>query len=251
MNKQTELIGQPSDSPLLISKSPDHWSFTLNRPEKRNALSPALVEALIEGLSDALQEQVGMIVFRGNGSSFCAGFDLSDYELISNGDLLLRMVRIETMLQQIAAYPGMTLALAHGANFGAGVDIIAACNRRYATRESSFRMPGLSFGLVLGTRRFREIVGSSAALSILGSARAFETDEALDIGFLHGTAQPDYWESLISDTLLQATTLDNTTRKVLHRILGCSQFNDDMAELVNSASRPDLKVRIRAYRKGG
>lgn len=251
MNTHIESVVQASDAPLLISKSPDQWLFTLNRPKKRNALSPELVEALIQGMSDARQEQVALIVFKGQGSNFSAGFDLSDYELISSGDLLLRMVRIETMLQQIAAYPGLTLALAHGANFGAGVDLIAACNRRYATREASFRMPGLTFGLVLGTRRFREIVGSSAALSILGCARAFDANEALDIGFLHGTAQPDFWESLMSDILLQATTLDHTTRKSLHSILACRQSNDDMAELVYSASRGDLKARIRAYRNRG
>lgn len=251
MNIPADPIIKDSDSSLLITKSMERWTFTLNRPEKRNALSPALVEALIQGLSVARQKQVALIVFKGNGNNFCAGFDLSDYEQISDGDLLLRMVRIETMLQQIATYPGMTLALAHGANFGAGVDLIAACNRRHATPQASFRMPGLKFGLVLGTRRFREIVGSAAALSILGCARAFEAKEALELGFLHGTGQPDCWESLVSDTLSQATALDTTTRKTLHNILACGQFNDDMADLVISASRPGLKARIRAYRKGG
>lgn len=248
MKTQTASAAQDTDTPLLISKSADLWTFTLNRPDKRNALSPALVEALIQQLDAARHEQVALIVFRGNGRNFCAGFDLSDYEEISDGDLLLRMVRIETMLQQIASFPGMTLALVHGANYGAGVDLIAACNRRHATPDTMFRMPGLTFGLVLGTRRFRDIVGSAAALSILGCARAFEAKEAVGLGFLHGTSSPDDWECLVADTLSQATALDPTTRAALHNILCCAQFNNDMAELVSSASRPSLKARIRAYR---
>lgn len=248
MRAQTAPVTPATESSLLISKSTDQWTFTLNRPEKRNALSPELVETLIQELDAARQKHVALIVFKGNGRNFCAGFDLSDYEAVSDGDLLLRMVRIETLLQQVATYPGMTLALADGANYGAGVDLIAACNRRHATPQASFRMPGLKFGLVLGTRRFRDIVGSSAALSILGSARAFDAKEALDLGFLHSTTSSGSWEDLVSDTLQQAIELDPTTRAALHSVLSGAPFNNDMAELVKSASRPSLKARIRAYR---
>lgn len=248
MNTTKEPANQATEPVLLVTKNTDQWTFTLNRPQKRNALSPELVEALILELDAARQSGIALIVFKGNGRNFCAGFDLSDYEEVSDGDLLLRMVRIETLLQQVAAYPGITLALADGANYGAGVDLIAACNRRHATPEALFRMPGLKFGLVLGTRRFRDIVGRSAALSILGCARAFDAKEALDLGFLHSTTPTDNWAGVVSDTLLQATALDPTARVALHSVLSSALFDNDMAELVKSASRPSLKSRIRAYR---
>ncbi|MCR2153265.1 hypothetical protein NSX49_23710, partial [Salmonella enterica] len=71
----------------------------------------------------------------------------------SEGDLLLRFVRIETLLQRVAASPCLTVGLAHGRNFGAGVDLFGACKWRVSAPDASFRMPGLKFGLVLGTRR--------------------------------------------------------------------------------------------------
>src|SRR5690606_210759 len=158
-----------TDTVLAIDKSPQVWTYTLNRPDKRNALSAELVEALIEGVDAAHAEQIPLLVFRGAGKNFSAGFDFTGYEAQSEGDLLLRMVRIETLLQRVAGSPSLTLALAHGRNFGAGVDLVAACKLRLCTPDASFRMPGLKFGLVLGTRRFRNMVGADNALSILGS----------------------------------------------------------------------------------
>src|SRR3546814_9499301 len=59
-------------------------------------------------------------------------------------------------------------------------------------------MPGLKFGLVLGTGRFRDLVGGATALSILGSARAFDAQEALDIGFVQSTAAESSWPDLLA-----------------------------------------------------
>ena len=136
--------------------------LTLARPDKMNALSAGLVEALIAAVDRAQAEQARAIVFQGEGRNFSAGFDFGDWESQSEGDLLLRFVRIEMLLQRVAATPCLTVALAHGRNFGAGVDLFGACKWRLAAPEASFRMPGLKFGLVLGTRRFAALVGASA-----------------------------------------------------------------------------------------
>ena len=136
--------------------------LTLARPDKMNALSAGLVEALIAAVDQAQAEQARAIVFQGEGRNFSAGFDFGDWESHSEGDLLLRFVRIEMLLQRVAATPCLTVALAHGRNFGAGVDLFGACKWRLATPDASFRMPGLKFGLVLGTRRFAALVAPSA-----------------------------------------------------------------------------------------
>ena len=137
--------------------------LTLARPDKMNALSAGLVEALIAAVDRAQAEQARAIVFQGEGRNFSAGFDFGDWESQSEGDLLLRFVRIEMLLQRVAATPCLTVALAHGRNFGAGVDLFGACKWRLAAPEASFRMPGLKFGLVLGTRRFAALVGAERA----------------------------------------------------------------------------------------
>lgn len=235
---------------LTIIREADRWIFELNRPEKRNALSSELVEALIAAVDDAHEQGAPLLVFRGTGKNFSAGFDFSGFEDQSEGALLLRMVRIETLLQKVASSSSLTMAFAHGRNFGAGVDLLAACKLRYATPDAYFRMPGLKFGLVLGTRRFRDLVGVGPALSVLGSARGFEADEALTMGFLTATADENDWPTLLRQGSEAAGELDDITRARLYRALDVSNGDTDMAELVRSASRPGFKARIRAYLAG-
>lgn len=235
---------------LKTDMQPDGWTFTLARPEKRNALSTGLVEALIEQVDAAHEAGAPLLIFRGEGKNFSAGFDFTGYEAQSEGDLVLRMVRIETLLQKVAGSNALTVGLAHGRNFGAGVDLFAACKLRYCTPDASFRMPGLKFGLVLGTRRFCNIVGTSHALSILGTARSVDADEAAQVGFVQRTATEDDWPGLIAQATEQAAALDSETLARLYRVLRTNDADADMAELVRSASRPGLKARIRQYLDG-
>ena len=137
---------------LHVEQADSIWTFALSRPEKMNALSSELVEALIEAVADAHARGARLLVFKGEGKNFSAGFDFGNLEGSSDGDLLLRFVRVESLLHIVATSPCATLALAHGRNFGAGVDLFGACRRRYCTSAATFRMPGLKFGIVLGTR---------------------------------------------------------------------------------------------------
>ncbi len=144
---------------LRIERDGPLWTLVLDRADKANALSEDLVEALLAALSDAERAAAAVVVLRGEGRNFSAGFDFGGYEDASEGDLLRRFVRIEQLLQALARSPCLTVGLAHGRNFGAGVDLFAACRWRVATAEATFRMPGLAFGVVLGTRRFAALVG--------------------------------------------------------------------------------------------
>jgi len=233
--------------PLSIEREPGRWTFILNRPEKRNALSSELVESLIDAVDAAHHEGIPLLVFRGAGKNFSAGFDFTGFQDQSDGDLLLRMVRIETLLQKVASSPSLTIAFAHGRNFGAGVDLFAACKLRHATPDASFRMPGLKFGLVLGTRRFRNLVGAGPALSILSTARSFDADEALAIRFLASATIQDDWPVLLQQAQASAEALDSLTRASLHQAMDVNNADTDMAELVRSASRPGFKLRIQEY----
>jgi len=240
----------PGGAPLRVETRDGVWIFTLNRPEKRNALSAALVDALLDGVAEAETQQARLMVFRAEGRSFSAGFDFADVETQSEGDLLLRFVRIEMLLQAIAQAPCLTLGLAQGKNFGAGVDLFAACRMRIATPDATFRMPGLRFGLVLGTRRFGAIVGAAAAARILESSATFDAAAAASMGFATRIAQPEEWPAAIEAAVTTATALDGTSQAALYRVLGTGGGDDDLAELVRSAARPGLKERIARYLAG-
>ncbi|MGO1766490.1 enoyl-CoA hydratase [Advenella sp. S44] len=238
------------NEPLLIERREQSWIFTLNRPEKMNALSPALVQALTEGIQQAHQENISLLVFRGNGKNFCAGFDFSDLETASEGDLLRRIVQIEIMLDLLATSPAMTLALCHGRNFGAGADLIASCKRRIAANGTTFRFPGIKFGLILGTRRFQNIVGTQNALEILSSTRTIDAEEALKTGFMQTLQDQADWQGIIEQAETDNAILSDITRQNLYRVLyGQAESDENLAALVRSAAAPGLKDRIRAYLK--
>lgn len=221
--------------------------LTLARPDKMNALSAGLVEALIAAVDQAQAEQARAIVFQGEGRNFSAGFDFGDWESHSEGDLLLRFVRIEMLLQRVAATPCLTVALAHGRNFGAGVDLFGACKWRLAAPEASFRMPGLKFGLVLGTRRFAALVGAERARTILEQAATFDAEAALRDGFVSRLAKQDEWPAAADEALAVASALTDASRAQLYAALSLEAPDADLARLTRSAAEPGLKARVAAY----
>lgn len=234
----SELASERIDTTLTV---------TLTRPEKMNALSGSLVEALIAQVELAYRDGTRLVVVRGEGRNLCAGFDFSDYEQQSEGDLLLRFARIEHLLQLIHHAPFDTLALAHGRNFGAGVDLFGVCAHRVAAPGTSFRMPGLRFGLVLGTRRFARQVGDDRARDILQASKTFDADEALRLGFIEAIVDAAEWPGVAAQAVAAATSLTAVTQASLTTATRADTRDADLADLVRSASAPGLKARIAAY----
>jgi enoyl-CoA hydratase len=236
----------------LIRKHEGHVTrLTLNRPQKANALSASLVEALLNAVDYACTDGTRLLVLDGAGRHFCAGFDFTDYETQSEGDLALRFVRIETLLQQLHHAPFETLTYAHGNAFGAGADLVAACGVRVAAPDTWFRMPGLRFGIVLGTRRLAHRIGADRAREILAASRRFDAAEALRIGFLTNVAAPAEWPQFAARLRADREFLTPTAATALHRQTVIDSRAEDMAALAASVSVPGLKERIRIFRESG
>ena len=232
---------------VVLDKQADCWVVTLNRPDKRNALNAELVEDLIEVVEQAQAEKPSLLVLRGEGKNFSAGFDFSEWQDASEGDLLWRFVRIEQLLQMLQALPILTMALAHGKNFGAGVDLMAVCKHRVAAEDATFRMPGLKFGLVLGTRRLARLVGVQTARQIQQVAKTLNASEAHTTGLVSVLAEPQTWPQVIEQQGDIAASLTPKARASLYRVLEDNTDAQDMADLVRSVTEPGLKDRIAKY----
>jgi enoyl-CoA hydratase len=233
---------------LRVEQKASVWTLTLNRPQKRNALDEDLVQALSAAVDQAHAEQADVLVFQGQGTNLCAGFDFTGFDQMSHGDLLLRFVRIEQLLQKIDASPALTVCLAHGKNFGAGVDLLAACKHRVASAEASFRMPGLKFGLVLGTRRLAHLIGAAATREVQQTAQTLSAGQAHALGLVSELAEMPSWPQVVDRQQLAAQGLSPQARATLYRVLRRSHDQADLAELVDSAAVPGLKQRIANYR---
>jgi len=235
---------------LLESVQDGHWTLVLNRPEKRNALNAELVEALIDAVQRAQVSGAHSLTLRGEGKCFCAGFDFTGFDESSEADLLWRFVRIEQLLEMVYASPMSTLAFAHGKNFGAGVDLLVSCQKRIATEDSTFRMPGLKFGLVLGTRRLACRIGNEAARSIQEVAATLQAKQALAVGLLTGIASMQELDQVVEQLRQSSTSLEPEVRSMLYQVVTDRDADRDLAQLVRSVMRPGLKQRIARYRAG-
>ena len=207
-------------SELLAERRGAMVELTLNRPEKMNAFSAPLVDALLAAVTAAHSDGTRLLVLRGNGKCLSAGFDMAGVDQQSEGDLLLRFVRIEQLLQAVHHAPFETLVLAHGRNFGAGVDLVGACSRRVATADATFRMPGLKFGLALGTHRFALQVGGDVARDILAESKTFGAEEGRRIGFLTEIAGTGDWPKVIERMAAAGAALapDSHARRVAESV---------------------------------
>ena len=233
---------------LIIARDGGTTRVTLNRPDRANALGPDLVEDLLAAVEAARSDGTRLLVLQGEGKSFCSGFDLTDLDAVSDGDLVHRLIRIECLLQAVYHAPFPTLALAHGRVFGAGADLFCACSGRVAASGTSFRMPGLGFGIVLGTRRLKVRVGEDQARRIQNSGLTFDAAEALSLGFATGVADADAWPALVADAGKAALTLTPQATADLFRVPVTDTRDADMADIARTAAVPGLKARIQAYR---
>jgi enoyl-CoA hydratase/carnithine racemase len=222
-------------------------TLTLDSPATSNSLTAAEVEALLEAVRESAADGTETLVFTAEGANFCSGFDLSDLERAGDADLLARFVRIELLLQAVYLAPFDTVGCAKGATYGAGADLFAACRARLADPGARFLMPGLQFGVALGTRRFAATVGEGNAYELLAAGQPWKAEHAQRIGFATELVPEAQWR----DRILQR----HEGRKVRGEALAalalltrrdtCAQ---DMQALVESASRPGLAERIRRHR---
>lgn len=232
---------------LRIKQTEGTLSVMLARPEKTNALNAAIVDELSDVISKAGATDTRLLVLAGEGRNFSAGVDFSSLDEESDGDLLLRFVRIEQLLQKISQSPFETAAFAHGRNFGAGADLFFACNRRFAAPDSTFRMPGLRFGLVLGTGRLAEIVGVGEARSILWSNEVIGTERALKLGLIEEVVDQAEWPLIAEHIAAAGRDLSSRAIRTLCDRTGRKDQTMELCHLVQSASAPGLKERMRAY----
>ena len=162
---------------------------------------------------------------------------------------MLRFVRIEHLLQQLHYAPFATLVCAHGRNFGAGADLVCACGTRIAAPGATFRMPGLRFGIVLGTRRLAQRIGTDAAREILSTSRTFDADEGLRLRFLTQIAARADWPSVAAAARKSSGMLTRPATARLNERTVTDTRAADLAALVESVSVPGLKERIRTFRE--
>ena len=132
-----------SDDLALVADADGVRTITLNRPDRRNALNVALLEALRSALAGAAADAaVRSVVLAGAGKGFCAGADVSEWsDAVEGGanDVGLAWERnAHALVQELHDLPKPTVAVLNGAAVGAGLDLACACDFRVAADDAVF-----------------------------------------------------------------------------------------------------------------
>jgi len=226
-------------------------TLTMNQAEQLNALGSALVTGLNNGLDRAKTDSARHIVFKSAGRAFSAGLDLSGLDDASDGDLLLRLVRIEQLLQRIRHCDCATIALVHGACYGAAADLVLCCRTRIASADARFSMPGLRFGIVLGTRRLRDVLGEPTAYQLLDRSKPFSAAEALETGFINDIVETGQWADAVERIAQKLANFSAAAYANRVASLTPDTRAEDMQALVSSitadSTEDSIKSRMQEY----
>jgi enoyl-CoA hydratase/carnithine racemase len=174
-----------------------------NRPERLNAVVPALVDETLAGLASARVDGARAVVLAGRGRAFCAGHDLLEPIPVETvPQTRLRLEPIQEITRQIRSFPGVVVAAVHGYALGAGCEFALACDLVVADDQAQFGFPEVGVGLsVTGgiSRLLPHLVGLAKARELLLLGERVVAAEALAIGLISRIAPAGQHEQLAAE----------------------------------------------------
>jgi enoyl-CoA hydratase/carnithine racemase len=186
---------------ILYEETEEIGLLTLNRPDKRNALSLELLEELSSCLKQAAREKSAkVIVVKGAGPAFCAGHDMT--EILDNplNDVRHLFQTCLDLMMLIHSIPQPVIGQVHGIATAAGCQLVAACDLVVAEEAARFATPGVKIGLFCTTPMvaLSRAVGRKKALEMVLTGEFISAQEAMRHGLVNRVVSK---ESLAAETL--------------------------------------------------
>lgn len=232
-------------------------TITLNRPERRNALTPEMQDELIAAFSDATSARV--VLLAGAGESFCAGLDIDVLKKMA--DLSPEQHRVEAertarMFRALWECDVPTIALVHGAAMAGGTGLATLCDFTLAAPEAMFGYTEARIGFVpaLVSAYLRLQVGDKQARSLLLTARRFGAVEAHSLGLVTEVVAREELQTRVQALAAELMTLSPESLRATKRLLRAQQAAGldtalGLAMEANAASRQtaDFREGIAAF----
>lgn len=244
---------------LLIEKEENICTLTINRPQRRNALSPEVLYRLGDTF-DALKDDrdTRVVVLRGAGDkAFSSGIDLggeaAGREEVRKGNL------IEYAMQSVISYPHPVIAMIYGAAMGSGCDLAVSCDLRIAADTARMGINPVKLGLVYppsGIQRLINVVGLQRAKELFFTARFIDAQRAKEIGLLNHVVPAEelasFTYALAREIAGNAPLAVSTTKTIFNRLLkyqGLSAEDEaEIAALIDIVEgSQDAKEGLRAF----
>jgi methylglutaconyl-CoA hydratase len=170
-------------------------TLTLNRPEKRNAISYELIEELHHALHDVEKSAAHILILTGAGAAFCSGMDLDNLRAITRHteeENLADSGRMAHMFRTLYDFPKVTVAAVNGAALAGGCGLATLCDLTVASSEATFGYTEVRIGFVpaiVSTFLLRQ-VGEKQARDLLLTGRIIGAEEAFRLGLVNEVVAP-------------------------------------------------------------
>jgi enoyl-CoA hydratase/carnithine racemase len=187
---------------LLVEASGGIVRLTLHRPDKRNALSQALLgqlDAALDSLAGDASTRV--VVLAGSGPVFCSGHDLGEMVGRSEADYHDLFSLCSTVMQKLRHLPQPVIARVHGPATAAGCQLVAACDLGVAVESATFATPGVKIGLFCTTPMVPLVraVPAKAALEMLLTGRPVSAQQALAWGLINRVVPAEKLDEAVNE----------------------------------------------------
>jgi enoyl-CoA hydratase/carnithine racemase len=192
---------------ILVERSGDFVTVTMNRPQRRNALSLQHMRELIAAFRDIGESDALGIILAGNGPVFSAGHDFADVvegDLLAVRALLMTCTELMTLMQQV---PQPVVARVHGLATAAGCQLVASADLAVASENAGFAAPGGKGGWFCHTPMvaIARNVGRKRATEMALSGDVIDARTALDWGLVNRVVPADQLDSATADLLERVT----------------------------------------------
>ncbi|MFD2262428.1 enoyl-CoA hydratase [Lacibacterium aquatile] len=191
--------GSVANEALVMRSDADGvTTLTLNRPAQRNALSVALMGALIEELAHIRQDSgCKVVILAGAGPAFCSGHDLKEMRATPEPAFYEALfAQCSVLMQAIVTLPQPVIARVHGIATAAGCQLVASCDLAIAAEDARFATPGVNIGLFCSTPMvaLSRNVSRKAAMEMLLTGEMVDAARAQQIGLINRAVPPQALE---------------------------------------------------------
>ena len=181
---------------IVVAESEGVRTITLNRPERRNAMTPEMQTELIAAMNEAAAGACRVVVLRGAGDAFCSGLDLSALQRMNDktaDEHRADAERIATLFRKLYELPTPTIAAVHGPAIAGGTGLATLCDFTFATAAAKFGYTEARIGFVpaIVSAYLALQIGDKRARDLLLTGRLFDAAEAHRLGLVNEVVQPE------------------------------------------------------------
>jgi len=241
---------------ILTQRDGDQVTITMNRPERRNALSFDHIDELKRAFRQAAESDARGVILAGSGPVFCSGHDFADMVDADTDQMEALFESCSEMMNLIHTVPQVVVARVHALATAAGCQLVAACDLAVAAESAAFAAPGGKAGLfcMVPMVEIARNVGRKRAVELSFTGSTIDAATAGDWGLVNYVVPDDELDDAVASLLSRATRGSAESKALGKRVL-YEQLDRSMAdaypyaidEMASASQTADAKEGMRAF----